>query len=145
MQRLIPRAIVGAIVALILFLVVGGIVLVVHSGMPKPGAESAVIEKAAAVAPTVDLVLGIIILFLAGWWAGKPFAVRRALGCAGLLGLIFIVLNLAIDFSYGGNAGNVWTELVLPCVAKLIAALAGGLLGARRGRAEPMDAVPPEA
>lgn len=133
MTKPLARAILFALVALIVTAIVSAIVLLIMVGLP--GSRDAAAEfqrQAIAKAVWVDLIVGGVVLFGAGWLAGRPFARRAALLAGLMTGLAYVLADLAIVFLFGNADRLDLNATGLSYAVKVAAAALGGWLAGRR-------------
>ena len=141
MTNPIVRAVLFAILSLILLAALSVVVFIFLIGMPAgPGGMAAFQAQAAQMAPTVDLVVGALVMLLCGWLAARPFAGRDALKTGALVGLAYILLDVGIVLLFGNVAQMSIGTTGLSYVVKVAAAVLGGLLAGRNGA--PVDSAP---
>ncbi len=99
----------------------------VEPGRPFPDYEA----FAQRAAPISSVVAGIPLMLLAGWLLAKGRARRDALAAAGAAALLYIAIDSAI-VAGAGVVASVWAWVALSHATKLLAALAGAALRARR-------------
>jgi hypothetical protein len=138
MTQLLPRALAFAILSILLMLIGSVIALLVLLGTPMgPSGIAGFQHEAAARAGTVDLIVGPIVMLLAGWLAARPFAGRDALAAAGLTVFVYILIDLAIVFAFGDPAQIALATTGRSYAFKIAAALIGGWLAGRTSAAAP--------
>ncbi|WP_046348742.1 hypothetical protein [Sphingomonas changbaiensis] len=137
MSRFLPRAIGFAILSVLLMAVGSVIVLIVLVGAPTAGGVAAFQHEAASRAESVDLIVGTLVMLLTGWLAGRPFAGRDAIFAAGLMAVVYIVIDLAIVFLFGDPAQIAVGTTGRSYAFKIVAALIGGWLASRTPAFEP--------
>ncbi|MFD1610691.1 hypothetical protein ACFSCW_02625 [Sphingomonas tabacisoli] len=138
------RAAAFAVLSLILLAVLSVLVFLVMIGVPKGADAMASFQaQAAQMAPTVDLVLGGLILLVCGWLAARPFAGRDAIITAGTMAVLYIVLDVLIVLTVGDVRQMSFATTGLSYAVKVAGALIGGWL-ASRTPARSVDTVLPE-
>jgi hypothetical protein len=133
MTKPLPRAILFAVLALIVSAVASAIVLVFLVGLP--GSRDAAAEfqrQAIAQAVQVDLVVGGVVLLAAGWLAARPFAGRAAMLAGLMTGLAYVLADLAIVFLFGNADRLDLNATGLSYAVKVAAATIGGWIAGRR-------------
>lgn len=139
------RAALFAVLSLILLAVLSVVVFLFAIGMPDgPGGLAAFQAQAAQMAPTVDLIVGALVMLLCGWLAARPFAGREALKTGALVGIVYILLDVAIVLLFGDVSQMSIGTTGLSYVVKVAAAVIGGWLAGRTPAAAPPEAVPIE-
>ena len=139
------RAALFAVLSLILLAVLSVVVFLFAIGMPNgPGGLAAFQAQAAQMAPTVDLIVGAIVLLLCGWLAARPFAGREALKTGALVGIVYILLDVAIVLLFGDVSQMSIGTTGLSYVVKVAAAVIGGWLAGRVPAVAPPETVPIE-
>jgi cytochrome b561 len=126
------RAFVFALFALCTWAIVGAIASVAVVGLPQSAeAIPAWQQRIASEAVTVSLVVAVFVLLLFGWLAARRYAGRDAVLTGFLLGLFYVVIEIAIEYVLAGTDRlNVAGSAVVFGI-KLAAATAGGLLASR--------------
>lgn len=133
MTKPLPRAIVFAIVALIVAAIASAVVLIMLVGVPGSREAAAEFQRQAiAQAVQVDLIVGGLVSLLAGWLAARPFAGRAAVLTGLMTGLAFVLIDLAIVFLVGNADRLDLNAMALSYAVKVAAATLGGLLAGRR-------------
>ena len=136
MGKLLPRAALFALLALVLIAGLAVIVLIAIVGVPDPRTGMGGFQQqAVAIAPTVDLVVGFIVMLLVGWLVGRPFAGRVASAAAGLMVLVYIVLDLSAIAMLGNLGTQQLDKVALAYAVKIAGALIGGAIAGRSGAA----------
>lgn len=133
MTKPLPRAIVFAVLALVVTAIVSAVVLIAMVGLP--GSRDAAAEfqrQAIAQAVWVDLIVGGIVLLIAGWLAASPFAYRAALLAGTMTGLAYVLADLAIVFLFGNADRLDLNATGVSYAVKVAAAALGGWLAGRR-------------
>lgn len=133
MTKPLPRAILFAVLALVVSAIASAIVLLILVGFP--GARDAAAEfqrEAIERAVGVDLVVGGIVALAAGWLAARPFRGREAIVTGLMAGLLFILIDLAIVFLFGNADRLDLSATGLSYAVKVAASALGGLLAGRR-------------
>jgi hypothetical protein len=131
MTQFLPRAVAFAILSVLLMAVGSVIALIVMVGAPISGDVATFQHEAASRAATVDLIVGPLVMLLTGWLTARPFTGRDALSAAGLMVIVYIVIDLAIVFLFG-DPGQIALETTgLSYVVKIAGALIGGWLASR--------------
>jgi hypothetical protein len=136
MTKPLPRAILFAVIALIVSAIVSAVVLIAMVGLP--GSRDAAAEfqrQAIAQAVQVDLFVGGIVALIAGWLAARPFAGREATVTGLMTGLAFVLADLAIVFLVGNSDRLDLNAMGLSYAVKVAAATLGGVLAGRRATA----------
>ena len=140
MTRHLSRAILFAIAALIVSAILSAIVLMFIVGMPGSREAAAEFQRQAiAQAVQVDLIVGGLICLAAGWLAARPFRGREAVLTGLLVGLLFILLDLAVVFLFGNADRLDLNATGLSYAVKVAAATLGGWLASRRDEEAPED------
>lgn len=140
MTKPLPRAILFAVLALIVSAIASAIVLIMLVGLPGSREAAAEFQRQAiARAVQVDLVVGGVVCLIAGWLAARPFAGRAAVMTGLMTGLAYVLADLAIVFAFGNADRLDLGTTGLSYAIKIGAALLGGLLGSRRTGATPID------
>ena len=142
MTRLLPRALLFAVLAIVVAALLSAIVLLVLVGMPRAGEGTAEFQRAAvARAVEVDLIVGGIVALSAGFLAGRGFSGRDSVLAGALTGLLFILIDLGVVL-FARSADQIdWIAMAVSYADKLAAATLGGWLGSRRSR-EPVATAP---
>jgi hypothetical protein len=140
MSRFLPRAIAFAILSVLLMMIGSVIALLVLVGAPtSAGGVAGFQHEAAGRAEMVDLIVGPIVMVLTGWLAARPFAGRDALTAAGLMVVVYILIDLAIVFLVGDPGQIALGTTGRSYAFKIAAALIGGWLASRtRAAPEPV-------
>lgn len=126
------RAAIFAILSLILLAALSVVVFLFAIGMPNgPGGMAAFQAQAAQMAPTVDLILGGLLMLLCGWLAARPFSGRDALKTGALVGIIYILIDVAIVLVFGNADQMSIGTTGVSYIVKLAAAMIGGLIAGR--------------
>ena len=132
MTKLLPRAIAFAILSVLLAMVGSVIALLVLVGAPtSAGGVAAFQHEAAGRAETVDLIVGPIVMVLTGWLVARPFTGRDALAAAGLMIVVYILIDLAVVFLVGDPGQIALGTTGRSYAFKIVAALIGGWLASR--------------
>lgn len=132
MGKHLPRALGFALLALIVIAVLSAGVLLAIVGLPDPKAGTSGFQaRAVAVAPTVDLVVGGLVMILFGWLVARPFAGREAAAAAGLMGLAYIVFDLLAVAALGRIGTLAIGGALLAYAVKLGGAMIGGAIAGR--------------
>lgn len=138
MTRPLTRAIPFALLALIVSAIVSAIVLLILVGVPGSRDAAAEFQRQAIErSVSVDLVVGFLILGLAGWLAARPFVGREALVTGLLVGLVFILADLAIVFAFGNADRLDLSTTGLSYAVKVAAAVLGGFIASRSSPGKP--------
>jgi len=136
MGKLLPRAILFALLALLLIAGLAVVVLIAVIGLPDPRTGMGGFQQqAVAVAPTVDLAVGFLVMLLLGWLVGRPFVGRQAASAAGLMALLYILLDLAAIALLGNLGTQAFDKVALAYAVKIAGALIGGAIAGRSGAA----------
>jgi hypothetical protein len=126
------RAAAFAVLSLIMLAVLSTLLFLVLIGIPKGADAMASFQaQAAQMAPTVDLVLGGLILLVCGWLAARPFGGRDAIMTAATMALLYIVLDVLIVLTVGDVRQMSIDTTGLSYAVKFAGALIGGLLASR--------------
>src|SRR5690606_9433895 len=95
--KILMRAILYALAALVLIIVLSVLWIFIYSMAIEPGQSAAFYQSYAIQAvPIVGIVVGLPVLFWFGWLIGRGQARREALFAAGLVGIAFFVIDVAI-------------------------------------------------
>ena len=138
---LLVRAVGYAVVAMLLNIIASVLWVVIYTVAIDPGhAASHYSDYAVRVASTVDIVAGLVLLFLAGWLIARGRPMRQAVGAAALVGLAYVVIDMALLFVAGQGLPVDKGLVAASIVTKIGGAIAGGALAGRARRAEPEDA-----
>jgi hypothetical protein len=143
MTRPLSRAIPFALLALILSALISAAVLLIMVGVPGSRDAAAEFQRQAITqAVTVDLVVGSLVLLLTGWLAARPLTGREAVAAGLMVGLVYILVDLAIVFLFG-NADRLDLSVTgVSYVAKVAAGTLGGWIAGRgSSSAEPDEPV----
>jgi hypothetical protein len=136
MGKLLPRALGFALLALLVIAIVSAVTLVALVGVPDPRAGTAgFMAQAVAVAPTIDLVVGALVMLGIGWSVARPFVGREALAAAALMAVCYVAIDLATVVLLGRIGNLVLTSALLAWAVKIVAALVGGWLAGRKAAA----------
>lgn len=136
MTQPLPRAVLFAVIALIVSAIASATVLIILVGLP--GSRDAAAEfqrQAIAQAVQVDLIVGGVVLLIAGWLAARPFAGRAALMTGLMTGLAYVLADLAIVFLFGNADRLDLNTAGLSYAVKIGAATLGGVIAGRRATA----------
>jgi hypothetical protein len=132
MNRFLPRAIAFAVLSVLLMMAGSVIALIVLVGAPRSAEGVAAFQhEAASRAELVDLIVGPIVMLVTGWLAARPFAGRDALAAAGLMVVVYILIDLAIVFLFGDPGQIALATTGRSYAFKIVAALIGGWLAGR--------------
>ena len=132
MTKPLNRAILFAILALIVSAILSAIVLLILVGVP--GSRDAAAEfqrEAMARAIGVDLIVGGLVALAAGWLAARPFGGREATMTGLMTGLALILADLAILLLFGNAERLNLATMAASYADKLAAATLGGFLAGR--------------
>ncbi|HEV2569868.1 hypothetical protein [Sphingomonas sp.] len=132
MTKPLSRAILFAVLALIVSAILSAIVLLFLVGVP--GSRDAAAEfqrQAISRAVGVDLIVGGLVALGAGWLAGRPFHGREATMTGLMTGLAFILLDLLIILLFGNADRLELATMAASYADKLAAATLGGFLAGR--------------
>lgn len=131
-SRIITKAILFAIAAIILHILASIAWLAVYAGAIDPGHALSYYEAyAVRTVDRVGMIAGIPILFAFGWLIGRR-ALTRAEGFTfgAMVGVAFIAIDLIVLFAFSGGVGVGLQGLILSYATKLAAAAMGGWLAA---------------
>ncbi|RJF93419.1 hypothetical protein D3876_03530 [Sphingomonas cavernae] len=104
----------------------------IYSAVIAPGQGLAFYEDyAARAAPTIAIVTGIPILFVAGWFIARNLPRREGIGAGVLVGLVYTVIDLVLLLALAGELDLPWGVLALSYGTKIAAGAAGGWLATR--------------
>jgi hypothetical protein len=133
MTKPLTRAIVFAVLAIVVSAVASAVVLLALVGVPGSRDAAAEFQRQAIErAVQVDLIVGGVVLLLAGWLAARPFAGRAAVMAGLMTGLAYVLADLAIVFLFGNADRLDLNATGLSYAVKVGAATLGGLLAGRR-------------
>jgi len=132
MNKLLPRALVATLIAFLGVSVLGLVAVIALIGFPSDPAKIATFQsRAAPFMPTLDLIVGGIVLFASGWWAGRPFARSLAVRAGLIVGVGYVAVELLIAVLRSGANGIDWQSSLLSYAVKIVAALIGAALAGR--------------
>lgn len=127
------RAILLAIAAMIIGIVLTILWVAIYSAAIEPGRDLAYYQDyATASAPLVGIIVGIPILFVAGWFAGRGHSGTRAISAGAAVGIAYAVVDVAVLFLFAGDREIPWTMVGLSYATKIAASAAGGFLAGRK-------------
>lgn len=132
MTKPFTRALVFAILALIVSAILSAIVLLILVGVPGSRDAAAEFQRnAIARAVEVDLIVGGLVALAAGFLAGRPFTGRAAIAAGVLTGLLFILADLVVVFLVGNAERLDLGSMAASYADKLAAATLGGWFASR--------------
>jgi hypothetical protein len=141
MNQSFPRAAAFAVLSMILLAALSAVAFFFLLGVPKgPGAAVEFQAEAARMAPTIDLVLGGLVLLVCAWLAARPFAGRDAIKTGLIVGVIYLIFDLIIIIVFGDVRQIALGTTGVSYAVKLGAALLGGALAARTPSRSPESA-----
>ncbi len=134
MTKPLPRAILFACLAMLLWTIITATISIALVGLPGSRDAAAEFQRAATVkAASVDLYVGPIVLLVCGWLAARKFTGRLAIGAGVLVGLAFILIDLLIAILFGNTDRFDLSASALSFLLKAGGATLGGLIASRRG------------
>jgi hypothetical protein len=138
MTNPLPRVIAATLLAFLGVSVLGLVVTIAIIGFPNDPAKIATFQsRAVPYLPMIDLVVGAVVLFACGWWAGRPFARPLALRTGLAVVLLYIAAELIIAALRSGLGRIEWQPTLIADAVKIAAALIGAALAAQSGSAVP--------
>lgn len=128
---LVARAVIYAVAATVISVVMTVAWVLVYAAAVNPGQSAQVYQDYAVVAaPTITLAIGVPLLLLAGWLIARRRERRSGFGAAVLVGVIFVLIDLATLLVLAGDQAIPWGPIGMSYAIKIAAAALGGVLGA---------------